>query len=99
VEAFGVSKLVISGIATDVCLAFSALSALSMGYDTYAVVDSSGTFTPMMAQLAIDRMNQAGVIPMTWFAVGCELMGDWRDVSGPGFGKITGTYLPFYGNL
>jgi hypothetical protein len=94
-----VKKLIISGISTDVCVAFAALSAIELGYDAYAVIDASGTFSPMMSTLAQSRMVQAGVIPMTWFAVGCELMGDWRTEFGAGFGDLLHKNLPFYGNL
>jgi len=44
-------------------------------------------------------MLQAGVIPMTWFAVGCELLQDWRNEGGVEFADILHEYLPFYGNL
>lgn len=43
-------------MATDVCLTFAALSAKALGYDVYAVVDASGTYTPYMANLAVTRM-------------------------------------------
>jgi len=52
-----------------------------------------------MADLAVSRMVQAGVIPMTWFAVGAEIMKDWRTQYGPGFGEVCNKYLPFYGQL
>jgi nicotinamidase-related amidase len=48
-----VNKLVISGIATDVGLTFTSKSALELGYDTYGVIDASGTFSKMMSSLAI----------------------------------------------
>lgn len=74
VESLGVKKLIIAGVSTDVCLTFLTLSVLDAGYDAYAVIDSSGTFSPMMSDLAVLRMVQAGAVPMTWFAVGCELL-------------------------
>lgn len=43
VDATGRKKLIIAGISTDVCLLFPVLSAISEGYDVYAVFDSSGT--------------------------------------------------------
>jgi nicotinamidase-related amidase len=67
------TKLIISGVSTDVCLAFVSLSALAAGFEVYAVVDASGTFSPLMKDLAIARMVQAGIYPMTFFAVTGEL--------------------------
>ena len=48
VEATGRKKLIIAGVSTDVCLTFVSLSAKAAGYEVYAVIDSSGTFTPLM---------------------------------------------------
>jgi len=73
VNATGRKKLIISGVSTDVCLTFVSLSALAAGYDVYAVIDASGTWSPMMNTLATARMVQAGVIPMTFFATVAEL--------------------------
>jgi nicotinamidase-related amidase len=78
---------------------FVALSALDLGYEAYAVGDASGAFSSMAADLAMLRMVQAGVIPMTWFAVGCELLMDWRHQEGSDFADILHDYLPFYGDL
>jgi len=72
---------------------------MELGYETYAVIDASGTFSPMMSYLAQARMSMAGVIPMTWFAVGCELLMDWRKEEGEAFADLLHDYLPFYGDL
>ena len=40
VENTGRKKLIVAGISTDVCLLFPILSAISEGYDVYAVFDS-----------------------------------------------------------
>jgi nicotinamidase-related amidase len=65
VNAMGLNKLVVSGISTDVCLAFPAMSALMDGFDSYAVIDASGGFTPAQVNLGILRMQQAGLIVST----------------------------------
>ena len=43
VEATGRKKLIISGILTDICVAFPTLSAIEAGYDVVAAIDGSGT--------------------------------------------------------
>jgi len=99
VEATGRRKLLIAGISTDVCVAFVALSAIEAGYDVYAVVDASGTWNKLVQEMAVQRMVQAGVVPITWVAVAAELQADWRRPTGQGLAQVMGEYLPFYGNL
>lgn len=76
VKEIGRKNLVITGISTDVCLAFPAMSALAEGYTTYAVVDASGAFTKQQAEMGVMRMVQAGVIPVCYSNVAVEILGD-----------------------
>ena len=76
VKAAGRKKLIITGVSTDVCLAFPAISALADGYSTYAVVDASGSFTKEQSDLGVLRMVQAGVIPVGYSGVAVEILGD-----------------------
>jgi len=76
VKATGRKKLIITGISTDVCLAFPAMAALADGYSTFAVVDASGSFTKTQADLGVMRMTQAGVIPVCYSNVAVEILGD-----------------------
>lgn len=47
---------------------------------------------------AWQRMQQAGVQLMTWFAVACELHRDWRnDIEG--IGALFSDHIPNYRNL
>jgi len=64
---------VMAAISTDVCLTFAALSGVSLGYDVYAVIDSSGTWTTEIRDTAVERMAWNGVNIMSWFAVASEL--------------------------
>lgn len=70
-------KLVIAALWTEVCLAFPAISAIQAGYDVYAVVDASGATTLEAHNMAIQRMIQCGVVPVTWIQILCELQRDW----------------------
>jgi hypothetical protein len=82
-----------------VCATFVALSALSAGFEPYVVIDSSGTWNKLSEEITLARLSQAGVIPMTWFAVGSELQSDWRRSTGQAFATILSNRLPFYKNL
>ena len=99
VKRTGRKKLLVAGISTEVCVAFVALSAVAEGYDVYAVVDASGTWSKLVQETAVARMAQAGIKPITWNAVGAELQGDWRNPTGRDFAVIMGEHNPFYGNL
>src|SRR3954452_10999967 len=73
VKKTGRKQLIMAGVSTDVCLAFPALAAAAEGYEVYAVIDASGTWSKTVQEVAVQRMAQAGIIPMTWVAVGAEL--------------------------
>ncbi|MFZ1874696.1 MAG: hydrolase [Chania sp.] len=77
VEATGRKKLVISALWTEVCLTFPALMALEAGYEVYVVTDTSGGTSVDAHERAIDRMVQAGAIPVTWQQVLLEYQRDW----------------------
>jgi nicotinamidase-related amidase len=76
VRSTGRKSLIVTGISTDVCLAFPAISALADGFDTYAVVDASGGFTQTQVAMGIQRMLQAGVVPVAYSNVSVEILAD-----------------------
>ncbi len=47
------------------CLTFPALMALEEGYEVYVVTDTSGGTSVDAHEHAIDRMVQAGAVPVT----------------------------------
>lgn len=77
IEKTNRKKIVIAALWTEVCLAFPAISAIQSGYEVYAVIDASGASSIEAHEMAIKRMTQAGVIPVTWLQVLCELQRDW----------------------
>ena len=76
VKATGRRNLIITGISTDVCLAFPAIAALADGFQTYAVIDAAGGFSRTQVDMGIQRMTQAGVIPVCYSTVAVEVMAD-----------------------
>ncbi|WP_275466814.1 hydrolase [Streptomyces noursei] len=77
VKATGRKKLVLAGLWTEVCIVLPALSALTQGYEVYVVTDASGGVSPKAHEHAIQRMVQAGAVPVTWVQVLLELQRDW----------------------
>ncbi|MFD0296840.1 hydrolase [Streptomyces sp. NPDC127118] len=89
VASTGRKDLVIAGLWTDICLAFPAIHALADGYRVYAVTDASGATTAEAHERGVQRMVQAGVIPMTAGTVVSEWQRDWaREATVPGISQI-----------
>src|SRR5256712_1501855 len=76
VEATGRKKLIIAGVSTGVCLAFPAIHATAIGYDAYAVIDASGTFSETKRITGLLRMVQAGVIVADYATVAVAMLKD-----------------------
>ena len=77
VEKIGKKKLVIAGLWTEVCTTLAALSALEDGYEVYVITDASGGVSKEAHDMAVMRMVQAGVIPMTSMQYLLEIYRDW----------------------
>ncbi len=76
--ANGRKKVVVAGLWTEVCNAMFALSAMKEGgYEIYMVADASGGTSAEAHKYAMDRMVQAGVVPVTWQQVLLEWQRDW----------------------
>lgn len=76
--ANGRKKIVVSGLWTEVCNITFALCAMKEGgYEIYMVADASGGTSPDAHKYAMDRMVQAGVVPVTWQQVMLEWQRDW----------------------
>ena len=74
----GRKKVVVSGLWTEVCNNMFAFSAMAEGgYEIYMVADASGGTTKEAHDYAMQRMVQAGVVPMTWQQVLLEWQRDW----------------------
>ena len=76
--AEGRKKIVVSGLWTEVCNATFALSCMEdTDYEIYMVADASGGTSVDAHNYAMDRMVQAGVVPVTWQQVLLEWQRDW----------------------
>jgi isochorismate hydrolase len=73
VKATGKKQLIIAGTITSVCMAFPCIAAVHDGYQVFAVVDASGTYSKMAQEITLARVVQAGVVPMDTAAVCSEV--------------------------
>jgi nicotinamidase-related amidase len=77
VERSGRKKLILAGLWTEVCVAFPALDALRAGYQVYVVADAIGGVSRVAHESAMQRMTQAGAVPISVLGLACELQRDW----------------------
>jgi nicotinamidase-related amidase len=77
VKATGRKKLIIAGLWTEICVAMPALQAAGEGFDVYAVTDASGGVSAEAHDMAVRRMVQAGITPITWQVAIAEWQRDW----------------------
>jgi nicotinamidase-related amidase len=96
VRATGKKTLIMAGVWTSVCLAFPAIQAKAEGYTVYAVIDASGDMSQMASQAALDRMTQAGVIPVTTNVVVTEVQRTWARPDAVQYAELYGEFAPHY---
>jgi Isochorismatase family len=77
VEDQGRPRLVVAGISTDGCVIETAFGALRRGYTVGLVADATAGETLETHNLAVQRMVQAGVVPLSWLSLATELQMDW----------------------
>ncbi len=74
----GRNKVIVSGLWTEVCNTTFAISAMhDANYEIYMVADASGGTSVDAHDYAMQRMVQAGVVPVTWQQVLLEWQRDW----------------------
>lgn len=96
VRATGKKTLIIAGVWTSVCVAFPAIQAKAEGYNVYAVIDASGDMSPMASQAALDRMTQAGIVPVTTNVVVTEVQRTWARPDAAQYAELYGEFAPHY---
>jgi len=47
------------------CIVYTTIHALKGGYEVYGLIDAAGDSTPDAHKYGVERMLQAGVIPIT----------------------------------
>ena len=77
VAATGRKKIVLAGLWTEACVMFPTLDLLKEGYEVYIPADACGDVTPEAHERAMDRLVQAGAVPMNALQFIFELQQDW----------------------
>ena len=77
IKGTGRKRLILSGLWTEVCINHAANSAMLDGYEVYVVADACGGTSQAAHDYAMQRMIQAGIIPLTWQQLLLEWQRDW----------------------
>ncbi|MGD1933555.1 MAG: hydrolase [Candidatus Phaeomarinobacter sp.] len=74
----GRKKVIVAGLWTGICNTMFSLSAMDEGgYEIYMVDDASGDTSVAAQSYSMQRLIQAGVVPVTTIQVALELQRDW----------------------
>lgn len=77
VEAMGRKRILLAGLWTEACVMFPALDLLKAGYQVHVPTDACGDVTAEAHERAVQRLVQAGAVPMTSLQTVFELQQDW----------------------
>ncbi|HET6421797.1 MAG TPA: hydrolase [Geobacteraceae bacterium] len=77
VEKTGRKKIVLAGLWTEACVLFPAIDLLRSGYEVYIPTDACGDISEEAHERAVQRLVQAGAVPMNSLQFLFELQQDW----------------------
>lgn len=89
-------KMVVAGLWTSMCMAFTSLHAVREGFEVYGLMDAAGDSTRDAHKFGVKRMLQAGVVPVTVEQLVSEWMHDWGN---PKAGELVTQVYSKYGAL
>ena len=77
IEKTGRKRIIVAGLWTSACVTFPTLDMLAAGYEVLFVADACGDTSPEAHERAIQRLVQAGAVPLTALQFVFELQQDW----------------------
>jgi len=96
IEKSGRKKIVVAGLWTEACVLFPTLELLQAGYEVYVPTDACGDITEEAHERAVQRIVQAGAVPMTSLQFLFELQQDWgRSATYEGCMEILKAHSPY----
>jgi len=79
IEATGRKNIILTGLWTEVCVAWPAIEMVAEGYNIYVVEDCCGATSTAAQDAALSRMVQGGVSRLTTVAALLEWQRDWKN--------------------
>ena len=96
VYSTGRKKIAVAGLWTEACVMFVGLELLKEGFEVYVPADACGDLSPEAHQRAMDRLVQAGAVPITSLQYVFELQQDWaRSETYEGVMDILRAHTPY----
>lgn len=93
-KSTGRRNVVIGGISIDNCTLHTSLDLIRNGYNVFVVVDVSSTNSKLAEDAAIQRLIQAGAVPVSWLNALTELGTDFAGPHGKGMMEIIQAHWP-----
>ena len=90
VSATGRRNLIVAGAGADVCATLASIHAVHAGYVVQAVADASAATTALAHDLALRRMERAGVTLTTTGQIVAELAVDFSTAAGVQLAQVLG---------
>src|SRR5579859_2238954 len=96
VHATGRKKLVVAGLWTEACVLFPTIDMLREGFEIYVPADACGDLSVEAHNRSMERMIQAGAVPITSLQYVFELQQDWaRSETYDGVMEILKAHSPY----
>lgn len=77
IESTGRKKIIVAGLWTEACVLFPSLDMLKSGYEVYVPTDACGDISQEAHERSVQRLIQAGAVPITSLQFVFELQQDW----------------------
>lgn len=99
VNSLNVKNLIIAGLSIDAVLYPMCWEAINAGFNTFIVMDVSGTYTKISREIASFSLSDIGCKQITWLTVGNRFMMNWSGNFAKIYASVLGQSLPFFGDL
>ena len=76
-------RLTIAGLWTEGCVTQAALTGLALGYDVQIVVDCVASVSVEGHHFGLQRLVEAGCVPVSWHQLVFEWQQSWDDAAPP----------------
>jgi len=92
----GRKRILVAGLWTEACVLFPTLDMLRDGYEVFVPTDACGDISVEAHERAVQRLVQAGAVPVTSLQFLFELQQDWsRSETYEGCMKIMEAHSPY----
>ncbi|WP_175703190.1 isochorismatase family protein [Burkholderia ambifaria] len=82
VKATGRTKFILAGVTNDVCTVYPALTLVGQGHEVQVVADAGGSPSKIADDIALRRLERAGVTLTSTNQLIAELAGSWSTPEG-----------------